>query len=49
VKGVGRGPHIFAAAGYGVSLLRLVVFDRAGQFDRADVAVLLEQAEFILL
>src|SRR5882672_8102233 len=49
MKRVRGGPHIFAAAGDGVSLLRLVVSDRAGQFDRADVDVLRKQAESVLL
>src|SRR5205814_9943139 len=45
MKRIVGGPHIFSAAADEVSLLRRVVFDRAGPEDVADIAVALERSE----
>ena len=45
VKGVRRRPHILAAAGYGVGLLCIVVFDRPRMQDRANVCVTLKHSD----
>ena len=45
LEGVGGKPHIFAAAGESVGLMRGVVLRRAGVQDRADIDMILKEPE----
>src|ERR1700675_838789 len=45
LEGIGGEPHVFAAAGESVGVVRGIVLRRAGVQHRADVSVILKQAE----